>query len=59
MHEPEAMWKVTWFHFDKYFDVEVQAPNPELARTFSLRSTSEQEGIRMTELMFIRCERIG
>lgn len=59
MHEPDAMWLVKWFHYDKYYDCEVQAPNPELARTFSLRSTSEQERIRMTELMFISCERIG
>lgn len=59
MHEPEAMWKVVWFHYDRYFDVEVQAPNPELARVFSHKSTAEQERIPMRELMFISCERLG
>jgi len=60
MSDPSALWKVTWLSTVDYrvHVLEVQAPNAELAKTFTMRTLWQTVGIPQDQLSFQKAERI-
>lgn len=57
---PEAVWEVRWLSSVDYtvYTLEVQAPNAELANSFTLRTLWQVEGIPQDKLSHMATRRL-